>query len=95
MIRAHVLVLGAVLLAGCAVARPTFPPEPTPGTLFRALYLPPGNGPVPAVVLLHTCAGVGSHVVQWAQALRAAGYAALVLDSFTPRRTQTSAATGP
>jgi dienelactone hydrolase len=82
---AAIVVVAALVAAGCAGVRPVFPPEPTPGTLFRSLYLPAGAAPVPAVVLLHTCAGVGSHLEQWAHALRSAGYAALVVDSFTPR----------
>lgn len=35
---AAIVVLAALLAAGCAGARPVFPPEPTPGTLFRSLY---------------------------------------------------------
>lgn len=85
---ARAVVVAALFAAGCAASRPVFPPEPTPGTLFRSLYLPQGEGPFPAVVLLHTCAGVHSHLVQWAHALRAGGYAALVVDSFTPRGAQ-------
>jgi dienelactone hydrolase len=80
-----VLALAVLFAAGCIAPRPAFPPEPTPGTLFRSLYLPEGAGPFAAVVMLHTCAGVGAHVAQWANTLREAGYAALVVDSFTPR----------
>jgi dienelactone hydrolase len=93
--RAHLGVMGAraVVLAvlfavGCTASRPVFPPDPAPGTLFRSLYLPQGAGPFPAVVLLHTCAGVQDHVVHWAHTLRAVGYAALVVDSFRPRGAQ-------
>jgi len=74
-----------LVAAGCVASRPVFPPGPTPGTLFRSLDVPPGAGPFPAVVLLHTCAGVGSHLGPWVDALWARGYAVLVVDSFTPR----------
>ena len=49
------------------------------------LYLPPGPQPHPAVVLLHGCSGVTPTVRRWAVRLSRWGYAALVLDSFTPR----------
>ena len=88
VVAARAVVLAVLFAVGCTASRPVFPPDPTPGTLFRSLYLPQGAGPFPAVVLLHTCAGVGSNVVQWAHTLRAAGYAALVVDSFAPRGAQ-------
>ena len=86
--RARVVVVALLIAAGCAAPRPVFPPDPAPGTLFRSLYLPQGTGPFPAVVLLHTCAGVLDHVVHMAHTLRTAGYAALVVDSFRPRGVQ-------
>ena len=50
------------------------------------LYRPSGgSGPFPAVVLLHTCGGVGQHVHDWAERFTRDGYAALVLDVLTPR----------
>ncbi|WP_426959136.1 dienelactone hydrolase family protein [Muricoccus radiodurans] len=49
------------------------------------LHLPSGAGPHPAVVLLHGCSGVTPTVRRWAAWLAQWGYAALVLDSFTPR----------
>jgi hypothetical protein len=53
-----VLALAVLFAAGRVAPRPAFPPEPTPGTLFRSLYLPEGAGPFAAVVMLHTCASV-------------------------------------
>lgn len=79
---------GALVLAGCATINPSFPPEPSPGTLFHSLHQPPGPGPFPTVVVLHTCGGLQSHVLDWARWLRDHGYAAAVLDSFKPRGTQ-------
>ena len=46
---------------------------------------PAGGGPFPAVVLLHTCAGVQDHLREWAARLREAGYATMIVDSFGPR----------
>jgi dienelactone hydrolase len=59
------------------------------GYLFRA----PGDGRHPAAVLLHGCGGMISRrtgdidlrLRDWATALNRAGYAALIVDSFTPR----------
>lgn len=49
------------------------------------LHLPAVPGPYPAVVLLHGCSGITPTVRRWAKRLTQWGYAALVLDSFTPR----------
>jgi len=35
--------------------------------------------------MLHTCAGVGAHLAQWVHAFGTAGYAAGIVDSFSPR----------
>ena len=86
--RTGAVCLAATLLAGCAAGagRVAFPAEPRPGTVFHAFYKPEGAGPFPAIVLLHTCGGVWSgHMTLWAKRLVARGYAALVVDSFTPR----------
>ena len=57
-----------------------------------ALFRPLGNGPFPAVVALHDCAGLYgptgemmSHMRDWAERLVAQGYAVLMPDSFNPR----------
>lgn len=79
----------ALAVASCAAgAPPTFdattvggPRSGRAGEFFR----PAGPGPFPAVVVLHGCDGVGPHYRNWARRLRAWGYAALVVDSFTPR----------
>lgn len=55
------------------------------GQLTARLYTPLGDGPFPAMVLLHTCAGVQGFVIGWASWFVDRGYAALVLDSFGPR----------
>lgn len=54
--------------------------------LLGYLTRPYGKGPFPAVVLLHGCAGFGPRETHWADQLRSWGYAALAIDSFTPRK---------
>ncbi|MFI5002208.1 MAG: dienelactone hydrolase family protein [Reyranellales bacterium] len=51
------------------------------------LYRPPGNGPFPAVVLLHGCAGRPSRKAEDVSVARfvALGYVLLIVDSFGPR----------
>ena len=58
---------------------------PVPTTLKANLYKPAGNGPFPALVLLHGCGGISANVIAWGQWLTAQGYVALVLDSFSGR----------
>lgn len=57
------------------------PPEQVPGTL----RLPRGAGRVPAVVILHSAAGVDGRGEPYAQALQAAGIASLELDMWQAR----------
>lgn len=47
------------------------------------LYRPKGTGPYPAMVLLHTCAGLRPHVFDWASWLTAQGYVALAVESYS------------
>jgi carboxymethylenebutenolidase len=64
-------------------------------TIPGYFYKPSGNGPFPAVVLAHGCSGLFSYSVpanglsnihkEWAKRLVDAGYAALLVDSFSPR----------
>jgi len=49
------------------------------------LYRPDGEGPFPALVLLHGCGGISRTHHRWAETLRAWGYLALLVDSFGPR----------
>jgi dienelactone hydrolase len=79
----------ALLVAGCA--RGVIAPEqvavkfPRPATLAGDLYRPAGEGPFPALVLLHGCSGIQPNTLTWAHWLRSEGYVALVLDSFSGR----------
>lgn len=55
----------------------------------NTVFKPAGDGPFPAVVLMHTCGGLkgppNAHMKQHAQTLLAAGHVVLVVDSFGPR----------
>lgn len=66
-----------------------FPAQPVEGGVpsepAMGIYKPAGGGPFPAVVLFHHCAGVSAHIGEWAKALLQTGYAALVVDGFSPR----------
>ncbi|MBI2459930.1 MAG: dienelactone hydrolase family protein [Candidatus Rokubacteria bacterium] len=93
--RALTAVALALMFVGCAVAAPVhFPSRSDPVTLSGTLFRPEGDGPFPALVLLHTCAGVQLHVLEWAEWLKAQGYVALVVDSFSPRGVASVCGTG-
>lgn len=49
------------------------------------LYRPAGEGPFPAIVLAHTCAGVNEHTNVWGKLLASWGYVVVAPDSFGPR----------
>lgn len=49
------------------------------------LYLPQAAPATAAVIVLHGCDGVGPHYREWADRLAQWGYAALLIDSFSPR----------
>ncbi|HKY54647.1 MAG TPA: dienelactone hydrolase family protein [Anaerolineales bacterium] len=63
--------------------------------LIGWLFKPDGNGPYPAVVMMHGCLGaysfgepaqgINSLYREWGDRLVNAGYVALLIDSFTPR----------
>jgi dienelactone hydrolase len=55
--------------------------------LSGSLYRPAGDGPFPAVVLLHGCSGRSSPAYEDAEGARftALGYVLLIVDSFGPR----------
>lgn len=56
-----------------------------PVTVTGDLYRPKGDGPFPAVVVLHSCGGVDSRDHDVASSLQTEGYLALVPDTFSPR----------
>jgi dienelactone hydrolase len=53
--------------------------------LIAYIARPPGPGPFPAVVILHSSAGFHSDMLSWADRLQRWGYVALAVDSFGPR----------
>ncbi|CTQ56933.1 putative dienelactone hydrolase [Roseibium album] len=61
----------------------------TPTTLGAPIWghlgRPEGQGPHPAIVLLHGCGGIQQSHFNWARQLNKAGYVTLVVDSFRPR----------
>ena len=66
------------------------------------LTKPSGNGPYPAVVIVHGCTGLPAEVKTggakgfWSEQLERAGYAVLMVDSFTSRNVHDAcAADGP
>ena len=73
------------LVAGLCSASAAGETPSFPFTLSR----PPGNGPFPAVVILHDCSGLGPRSSgapwRWSSELTQRGYVTLWPDSFTPR----------
>lgn len=64
---------------------PVFSGSPA-GQVSGILSRPEGKGPFPAVVLLHTCAGMTDTVAQfWPRYLAQLGYVSLAVDSLSPR----------
>ena len=50
-----------------------------------ALLKPAGEGPFPAIVIMHQCSGLKEAVVSWAHKMVAQHYAVLLVDSLGPR----------
>ena len=62
------------------------PSDPEPQVISGLLAKPSGNGPFPAVVILHTCGGVNTHVqYDWPEYLNKIGYVTLTVDTFGSR----------
>lgn len=79
------------------VAPLTFGPDtvgPPGSNRLHTLYTPAGQGPFPAVVVLHTCGGVSQHEKDWGQRLAGWGYVAIVVDSFATRGVVTTCDAG-
>ncbi|MDE2607330.1 MAG: dienelactone hydrolase family protein [Burkholderiales bacterium] len=89
-------------LRASALAAPdlSYPAGPSRLSIFSAprmaLYKPDGDGPFPALVLMHQCGGLRSRagwqnmaILDWARAAVARGYVALVVDSLGPRNVDT------
>lgn len=81
-----------ILASGCANAFEQVEIPSGDVKLRGVLYRPPGPGPFPAVVALHTCDGLGdgetpldNRYREWGEHLMAAGFAVLFPDSFGSR----------
>jgi dienelactone hydrolase len=57
----------------------------SPGPIPAVYRIPEGEGPFPAVIVLHGCGGRGASQLIWARRLNGWGYAVLIPDSMTPR----------
>ena len=96
---------GAPPAAHSSVAAPA-PPPPAP-VAFRVenasvpleVMKPEGNGPFPAIVMLHDCSGLGPKSSgaprRWARELVARGYVVAIPDSFTTRGFPAGVCTDP
>jgi dienelactone hydrolase len=64
----------------------------TPGTPAIPIYVarPPGNGPFPAVLFLHGCAGFDGYLAVAADRLAVRGYVGVALDALAPHNMQTA-----
>ena len=84
-----VLIIGTLLLGACAghvkfqgIVSET---DERSLTLTATLMKPKGDGPFPAVIILHGCGGVHQKHLDWASKLKTWGYATLIVDSLGPR----------
>jgi dienelactone hydrolase len=57
-----------------------------PATISATVYRPNGNGPFPAIIVLHDCGGISQKDTNWAERLTKWGYVAIVPDSFGSRK---------
>jgi dienelactone hydrolase len=77
-----------------AQARPSepdlaFPKQAKELGFFSALEMgiwkPKGDGPFPALIIVHTCGGIRQQIAYWRKEAVRRGYVAFVIDSFTSR----------
>lgn len=73
-------------LTGAAMARETFEQRIAALMPHADIVKPDGPGPFPVVVQMHGCGGKKSFQSTWAEEVREAGWAAVVIDSFAHRR---------
>lgn len=81
-----VALLACALASGCATSPPISTEELSERLDRHNLVLvPEGNGPFPAVLLMHACFGNLGHVDRWARTLQSRGYVAVVINSMAAR----------
>lgn len=54
-------------------------------SIWGHLSVPEGDGPFPAILLMHGCVGVQPNHFRWAKILNDEGYVTLIADSYNPR----------
>jgi dienelactone hydrolase len=57
--------------------------------LSMAIYKPSGDGPFPALVIVHTCGGLRLEIRDWTKLALGQGYVVFVMDSLGPRGLKT------
>ncbi|MBP7242864.1 dienelactone hydrolase family protein [Amaricoccus sp.] len=85
--------LWLVVIAGNSLGRylgwfvPAEPPEAVAAALrpYYRTMVPPGEGPFPTALLYSGCDGPHDNLDRWADMLNARGWAAIVVDSHSPR----------
>lgn len=81
----------AAVYAQAASAQPdlVFPKEAKELGFFSPLSMgiwkPAGDGPFPALIMVHSCQGLGQQIVYWRKLAIERGYVAFVIDSFSSR----------
>jgi len=89
--RASVWFVIAMVVAGCRVGesvRLTAPAGGQAPAIAMRVVRPDGAGPFPAVVWMHSCAGVvrgARHLEDWTRRLSSMGYVVAIPDSFSER----------
>lgn len=89
-LRRVLAILRAPMVAAIASGCVSQPPIPEDELVVRLeeqnrVLTPAGQGPFPAVLLLHTCYGNLGHVDEWGERLRRRGYVAVVVNSMKAR----------
>jgi dienelactone hydrolase len=85
-------IIAAALFSGmaCAQTLETFHSDGIWGmfpsaAISATLRKPEGAGPFPAVIVMHNCAGITDHTMEWVERLVHWGYVAMAPDSFGSR----------
>ena len=86
------LLVGTMFVAACVSTGTSFPtkslgtPYENPKIVSSLLFMPKGEGPFPAIVLLQSCGGARRHVTQdWPNYLTDLGYVVLAVDTLGSR----------
>ncbi len=58
-------------------------------SLEMGIWKPKGQGPFPALIIVHSCAGLRQQISYWRKEAVRRGYVVFVIDSFSPRGSST------